>query len=426
MKKNIKLYLGLALIALAIPAVLLVYQEKLISPVYSPLEVFDKSAEQCDHQPGYAVDIKDEKGNIVSKVSRSVSAGDEIINSDGKHFRVAKVKGKEATAKFLEVDKQFLAYQDMFNNIELPVAAAAGGKNNMVGIYHTHSDESYVPSDGSESIPFKGGIYQVGRTLVNNLRNENVKVDYDKTPHDPHDNNAYYRSRRTVVNLLKKNPVALIDVHRDGIPDASYYRKTISKEDVAQLRLVIGRQNPNMSANLDFAKKMMAYSNKVHPKIVKEIFIGKGNYNQDLMPTAILVEAGTHVNSKQEAERGIALFAQSIPTVLGITTGTPPAPGKPEVKGTSGGAWKALAWIMGLTIVGGGIFLMISSGGIKQAGSRLSTYIGREFTGFMGPVRKGGQDAEMTITEEKKQKSPDAEYDPDKNEIDRDNYERIR
>ena len=42
-------------------------------------------------------------------------------------------------------------------------------------------------------------------------RDEHVRVDYDTTPHDPHDNNAYYRSRRTATNIMKNNPVALIE-----------------------------------------------------------------------------------------------------------------------------------------------------------------------------------------------------------------------
>lgn len=422
MNKTLKLYLGLAVFALSLPAAAFIYREKVLYPVYNPLDFLEKAAEQCDHQPGYAVDIKDRNGNLISKTSRDVAVGDEIIDSDGRHFRVTGVRGKEATAKFLQVDKQFLAYQELFSSLEVPVAATAGGKNNLVGIYHTHSDESYVPSDGTEAIPFKGGIYQVGQNLVNSLRNENLKVNYDKTPHDPHDNNAYYRSRRTAISLMKSNPVAMIDVHRDGIPDASYYSKIINNTDVARLRLVIGRQNPNMSANLDFAKKMMAYSNKTHPKIVKEIFIGRGNYNQDLMPTAILIEAGTHVNSKKEAENGVALFADSIPAVLGITTGVTPT-GKVGT-GSSGGSWKALAWILGLSILGSGAFLLISSGGVKQAKSRLSSYIGREFTGFMGPVR--GVRKIFQKTEEKKPDQTDTEFDPDKNEIDRDNLKKIR
>lgn len=422
MNKRLKLYVGLAVVALSLSAVALIYREKLHYPVFSPLKFFENAAEQCDHQPGYAVDIKDGKGNIISKTSRDVSVGDEIIDSDGRHFRVTGVSGKEATAKFLQVDKQFLAYQELFSSLEVPVAAPVGDQNKQVGIYHTHSDESYVPTDGTEAIPFKGGIYQVGQNLVNRLKNDNVNVNYDKTPHDPHDNNAYYRSRRTAIRLMKSNPVAMIDVHRDGIPDANYYRKNISNTDVAQLRLVIGRQNPNMSANLDFAKKMMAFSNETHPKIVKEIFIGKGNYNQDLMPTAMLIEAGTHVNSKQEALNGVALFADAIPTVLGITTGGAPTD-KVTGTGSSGGSWKALAWILGLTILGGGAFLLISSGGIKQAGSRLSSYIGREFTGFIGPV---GGVRKIFQKKDVKEDQTDQEFDPDKNQIDRENLEKIR
>ncbi len=215
---------------------------------------------------------------------------------------------------------------------------------------------------------------------------------------------------------MKNNPVALLDVHRDGIPDADYYRRWISNERVAQLRLVVGRQNPNMKANLDFAKRMMAFANKTHPGIVKEIFMARGNYNQDLMPTALLIEAGTHTNSRQEAENGVALFADAIPPVLGIS-GAPGGAGAPR----AGGAWTALAWIIGLTVLGGGAFLLISSGGFKQAASRLSSYIGREFTGFLGPVRGLGKRLAG-----RKKNGLDSAYSPDANETDSENRKKIR
>ncbi|MHB8157812.1 MAG: stage II sporulation protein P, partial [Desulfocucumaceae bacterium] len=369
----------------------------------------------------------DSTGNIISMASRGVTAGDEIIQPDGKHYRVTSVNGKEALAEFMDIDKQLLSYNELFSNMVIPVAAAQTdiGKK-LIGIYHTHSDESYVPSDGTEAIPFKGGIYQVGQELVGKLRNEKVSINYDKTPHDPHDNNAYYRSRRTAIRLMKNKPAALIDVHRDGIPDANYYRKNISNEDVAQLRLVVGRQNPTMSSNLDFAKKMMAYSNKVHPKIVKEIFMAKGNYNQDLMPTAMLIEAGTHTNTKKEAENGVALFAEAIPTVLGINTGTPGATGTPGGGAAGSGTWKALAWILGITVLGGGAFLIISSGGLKQAKSRLSSYVGREFSGFMGPVRNFSFKKKNIVNKNTAAEDSDSQYNPEANEIDRENRKKIR
>jgi stage II sporulation protein P len=144
-----------------------------------------------------------------------------------------------------------------------------------------------------------------------------------------------------------------------------------------------------MDANMDFAKRMMASANNMHNQVVKEIFVGKGDYNQDLTPTALLIEAGTHTNTKEEAEAGMALFSEAVPSVLGLAAGptgpaaqAPGAGGRPA--GAAGGAGKALAWILGITIVGGVGFLLISSGSWENARKRISGF-GREFTSFFGP-----------------------------------------
>ncbi|MGB9904572.1 MAG: stage II sporulation protein P, partial [Desulfotomaculales bacterium] len=226
------------------------------------------------------------------------------------------------------------------------------------------------------------------------LKQEGTLVLHDKTPHDPHDDNAYYRSRRTAAQLMKKNPVAIFDVHRDGVEDAGFYRRIISNQDVAQARFVVGRENPRMAANLDFAKRLMAYANKMHWPIVKEIFIGQGNYNQDLMPTALLIEAGTYTNKKEEAMRGVAQLAEAVPAVLGITV-PPSRPGakeygKPVTDPTARqpGSWTALALMLMLAIVGGGLFLVVSSGGWNKAKDRLRYFFGKEFANFFGPQVK--------------------------------------
>lgn len=49
------------------------------------------------------------------------------------------------------------------------------------------------------------------------------------------------------------------------------------------------------------------------PGLSAGIFMGRGNYNQDLSPRSILVEVGTHTNSKEDAQRGIEMFAQVLP-----------------------------------------------------------------------------------------------------------------
>lgn len=355
-----------------------------VLPVWNPASIL--SGEDVDHQVGKAVKILDAKGNVVSQACRGVTVGDEIINSEGQHYRIIKVNNDTATAKLLGMDKRLLAWQEFFTDERLAMAAATRNPGK-VGVYHTHSAESYVPTDGSESVPFKGGIYDVGQTFVNRLEEKSAgQVLYDRTPHDPHDNAAYQRSRRTATKLLQQNPIALIDVHRDGIPDPSYYTANVSDTEVSKLRLVVGRQNPNMEANLDFARRMMAYANEVHPKIVKEIFMAKGNYNQDLMPTALLIEAGTHTNTKGQAERGVALFADAVPTVLGIEGGPAAGGGQTPAVGGGAGGWRALGWILGLTLLVGGGFLLISTGSFKGAREKLGN-LGKEFANYLGPVR---------------------------------------
>lgn len=396
--KKFTIVVGICFMLLGFGLVTQLTLAKSVLPAWNPASVL--SGEEADHVVGKAISIVDQKGSEISQACRGVAVGDEIINSEGQHYRVIKINKNQAIAKSLGMDKDFLAWNDYFTDERLAMAAAAP-KKGLVGVYHTHSDEAYVPSDGSESIPFKGGIYDVGQSFVSRLKEKSgAKVIYDKTPHDPHDNAAYQRSRRTATNIMKQNPIAIIDVHRDGIPDPSYYKATVAKEDVSKLRLVVGRQNPNMQANLDFARRMMAYSNKVHPKIVKEIFMAKGNYNQDLMPTALLIEAGTHTNTKGEAERGVALFADAVPTVLGIQGGPTTVGGTTRNQAPGGGAggitnrgagdsgaWRAIGWILGLTLLLGGGFLLISTGSLKGLGQGISG-LGKEFTNYLGPISK--------------------------------------
>ncbi len=392
--KRFRIIFSICLMLVGIGIINRVSLVDVVLPAWNPASIL--SGQGLDHQVGTAVKIVDNKGNVISQACQGVSVGDEIINSEGKHFRITKLEKDRAVVKSLGMDQELLAWNEYLTDERLAMAAATR-KSGAVGIYHTHTDESYVPSDGIESKPFKGGIYDVGQTFSTQLKEKSGgTILYDRTPHDPHDNTAYQRSRRTATKLMKENPVALIDVHRDGIPDPDYYSAKIADTNVSKLRLVVGRQNPNMQANLTFAKKMMAYANKVHPGIVKEIFMAKGNYNQDLMPTALLIEAGTHTNTKGQAERGITLFADAVPTVLGIEGGPTEAPGTNGEKGITGttgggaensGGWKAVGWILGLTLLLGGGFLLISTGSLKGVGDRINAF-GKEFSNYLGPVKK--------------------------------------
>lgn len=364
-------------------------------PAWSPGALLN-SATESDHKDGQVFAIRDNNNNLLSKMSRSVNVGDELLQADGRRYRVKTVNKFDARAEFTGMDRELLAMMDSFDSLALPTAGQAGQtgqqdwKNRPIAIYHTHSAESYVPTDGTESKPYHGGIFEVGDVFSEALRKAGVKVLHDKTPHEPRDSNAYYRSRRTVADLMKKNPVALIDVHRDGIPDPDYYTKNIAGKEVTQLRLVVGRQNPKMQSNMEFAKKIMAAANKVHQGIVKEIFVARGNYNQDLMSSAMLIEVGTHTNTREDAEKGAALFAEALPAVLGVG-GTPQGTSQGGGYGTNAktpGGWITIAWILGVLILGGGAFLLVSSGGWNQARQRLRNFWKQEFSGVGSPAKK--------------------------------------
>lgn len=356
--------------------------------------------EISDHIGGTFTTIADEQGNLLSMMSRNVYVGDELYTSEGKGYRVNKVTGGMAEAVFTGMDAQIVAYNDFFTAREVPVATNAEKKGN-IAVYHSHTDESYVPSDGTEAIPFKGGIYQVGKAMVDKLQGSGISVNYDQTAHDPHDNNAYVRSRRTAANLMKDKPTAIFDVHRDGVPDPSYYRAEIDGKDVAKLRLVVGRENPRMEANMDFAKRMMAAANNAHPKVVKEIFVGKGDYNQDLSPTALLIEAGTHTNSKEQAEKGIALFTDAVPVALGISGSPAAAPTQPGKTTGAGGGWKAAGWILGITVALGLGFILLNSGSLSNARGNISGFA-REITGLF--PRRAARKPGMPDSDQEKEK----------------------
>ncbi len=326
--------------------------------------------------------LVDEDGNELDRTGHEVFIGDEMILEDNNRYKVTEVDDKKLIAICDLVGKEEIAWEEEEN--QLPVLDVAQGKS-VIGVYMTHNDESYVPSDGQESIKGNGGIIQVGEKLAEELKKNGVDAEINLNKHDPHDANAYHRSRKTAVQLLKANPSVIVDVHRDGIPDPGFYATKIDGESATKIRLVVGRQNPHVSSNLEFAKQIKGYFDKNTPGLIKGIFMGKGNYNQDLGPKAILVEVGTYTNTKGAALNGITAFADGLPAIVGagVAKGVP---GTPAAKGPSPGVGRSLIWLLLFVVVGGGAFLLISTGSIKDSVKRI-TNMGKEFSNNAGTVK---------------------------------------
>lgn len=327
------------------------------------------SVEMAGHQErddGYYT-VVDENGRVIFTTGHLVVVGDEFIAEDDTKYTIVRVSGDVATARTVG-KMQALP--------PLPYRSEGAKIQGSVAIYHTHSDESYIPSDGSESIPGRGGVFRVGASMSEKLNRLGIKAIHDTTGHDPHDARAYDRSRRTASRLLRKyRPLALFDVHRDAGPPEPYLKEVDGKE-VAKGMIVIGRQNPKMQANLEFARRLKDAVNKRYPGLIKGIFLGSANFNQDLYERSLLLEMGTEKTTRQAAEAGSVLIANVVPTVLQAV-----GPGAfPE----SRGAGRAIGWLLGLAVAGIFIYLWISTGSWEEMKAKILAWFGA------GGIRIGG------------------------------------
>ncbi len=329
--------------------------------------------------------IVDESGTTVYITGRGVKVGDQCLTEKNKRYEVVALEGDIAKARYLgEVDlSQYLPnrQQGFFAYLQPAIVKAADRPK--VAIYHTHSDESYIPTDGKESIDGKGGIYKVGDSFAAGLEKNNIQAIHVLTNHDPHDDMAYERSRRTVADLLKnEQPDALFDVHRDAVPP-QVYSGNINGQEVTKVQLVVGKYGPTAKQIEDYALQIKANADNKYPGLVKGIFFAKGgDYNEDLNPRSMLLEVGAHTNSREQAERGIALFADVVPTILGKTGANQPGAGVGTAETGASGASKSTIWIIGLVLVGGGVFLILSTGGLKEASAKLKQFTSTEFANF--------------------------------------------
>ncbi len=252
--------------------------------------------------------LQDEEGNFITTLYGYCFVGDQYISGDNLHYEIIEVDEENhiAIATLLgDATMPDVSWLDIIDQ-STPVSTIS----RKMAMYCTHSDESYIDGDGTQSVETMGGIYDITEALVEELESYGVSVAYSDETHHPHDAGAYRRSRPTAVELLKTQPSAIFDVHRDGIPDPDEYTATIDGEEVSQVRLLVGLSNQNMEANETFAKQIKAVADKLYPDLIKDIYMGKGTYNQDLAPRSILLEMGTYTIAKDLVEKSVPMISE--------------------------------------------------------------------------------------------------------------------
>lgn len=199
-------------------------------------------------------------------------------------------------------------------------------KNNIL-IFHTHTCESYTPSEKYQyqqtgnfrTTDLNYTVARVGDELSNYLLGFGFNVYHDKTYHDyPAYSGSYNRSLATVQNALKTNPSdIIIDLHRDAIGSISNYDPSVKiGEDVAaQVMFVIGTNggglnHPNWKQNLKFAIEVQQKANEMYPGLFKPIILRNSRYNQHLGKAACIIEVGATGNTLDQCLNSMKYLAK--------------------------------------------------------------------------------------------------------------------
>lgn len=195
--------------------------------------------------------------------------------------------------------------------------AAVLSEEALVGVYFTHTGETYALTDGTERLQGKrGGVVKVGEALQQELQEKyGILVACSDTINDAKYADSYVRSQETLTELLENNPSlqVVLDIHRDAGKSRENSLVTVNGEEAAPVLIVVGSDArapfPNWRENYNLARELAAEINKQHPGLCLGVQIKEGRYNQFLHPGAVLLEVGSVSNSTEEAVRSGRLLA---------------------------------------------------------------------------------------------------------------------
>lgn len=319
--------------------------------------------------------LVDPDGNVICYTGHRLDVGDEFLDAGNRLWRVERVVGNTAVAQPAGTIDLTGAVEE-FRETYLATVLAQQGEPK-VGVYHTHSDESYVPSDGTESDEAgNGGVYEVGAVLARGLDQKGLSVQHSLANHLPHDAGAYERSRRTAMELVR-GAAAVFDVHRDAAPPEAYASR-VAGEAVTQVMIVIGRSNPQAGANMTFAQAVKAAADRTAPGLMRGILRTGGSFNQDLSARSLLFEIGAHTNRREEAEQAARILGSVLPGVIAAA---------PGVGGGGAGVLRAIGSILLIVLGGGAVWLYIATGGNWRAALDKLKSLGEEFASYLGRAR---------------------------------------
>ena len=305
------------------------FSERILGVELSRLKESEKIEENPVETPGENIEnkpVEEEKdnnnsnvdvSNILENVETQIVTKNPISESFNNEINGVKIKNETS-----------FDIPDDIMNTELGI-----DKNNIL-IFHTHTCESYTPS---ETYPYEQTgnfrttdlnytVARLGDELTNYLLGFGFKVNHDKTYHDyPAYSGSYGRSMATVENLLISHPNTdiIIDLHRDAIGARADYAPTVKIGDdyAAQIMYVIGTnqgglEHPNWQQNLKFAIKVQEKAEEMYPGLFKPLMLTEYRYNQHAGKYASIMEVGATGNTLEQCLTSMKYLAKVLDEIL--------------------------------------------------------------------------------------------------------------
>lgn len=199
-------------------------------------------------------------------------------------------------------------------------------------IYHTHSQEAFADSVSGD---ISATIVGMGDYLTELLTEKygycvihNTSV-FDMIDGKLDRNAAYNLAEAEISQILEENPSVevVIDLHRDGL-DGEKMVTDINGKPTAKIMFFNGLSrtarngaidylpNPYIAENLAFSFQLQLKAEEYYPGFTRNIYLQSLRYNLHLRPRALLVEAGSQLNTVEEEKNAMEPLADILDMVL--------------------------------------------------------------------------------------------------------------
>ena len=199
-------------------------------------------------------------------------------------------------------------------------------------IYRTHSQEAFADSEEGN---ISDTIVGMGNYLTELLENKyGYNVIHNTSVFDMIDgvldrNTAYNLAETEISSILAANPTVevVIDLHRDGL-DGEKLVTQIDGKQVAKIMFFNGLSrtarngnvdylpNPYIEENLAFSFQLQIKAQEYYPGFTRHIYLQSLRYNLHLKPRALLIEAGSQLNTVEEEKNAMEPLADILDRVL--------------------------------------------------------------------------------------------------------------